>query len=549
MGPDYSTNFVSGDSQIGGGDAAGIVLTSQYLDRIKSGDEITVHVLLRDVSRGLKKKNLHYATKTFTLYEVDDYRKRVLKNRVKVENIRAFPLPKLEANALFGPIVAANYFVVRLSVRNPDDRELLINTGLIVAGGRAIVEPSPGPDQEQSGKLSKLKYTIPVNVVPQSATQMYTLLDDEEVSQARPSFFRGFELVGALATAIAAPLTIPSIVNVKTGLGIVTNTLMPGLKQAWPDRWPGYKRNIVANAMPDLFKVPRRSASGHKYLFFSKSRIEGMITDQAAYTNVNIRNTFIGRGDFWASMVKERVPDPPYIAVVSLAFDHMTMPFEIVSSEAEKNLNNLVLDLQPVLPRKIAELQRLKDDWQGAAAGKKFLELIDLTRIKAAESEATNVIALIAGMGKLTPSTDQKAVLDQIENDAKLILGAAQSLLPAQINAELVGNPVFGLAALRKKQTELQAIADGLRQGRDPQIYEDRAAKVDDAVTKVKQAIDFYLKTATTLSDQSLFKKLLALPSTALPDVEDAKKLADPLSKRAEPLKRLSKPLKLAKLP
>ena len=168
---------------------------------------------------------------------------------------------------------------------------------------------------------------------------------------------------------------------------------------------------------------------------------------------------------------------------------------------------------------------------------------------KAAESEATNVIALIAGMGKLTPSTDQKAVLDQIENDAKLILGAAQSLLPAQINAELVGNPVFGLAALRKKQTELQAIADGLRQGRDPQIYEDRAAKVDDAVTKVKQAIDFYLKTATPLSDQSLFKKLLALPSTALPDVEDAKKLADPLSKRAEPLKRLSKPLKLAKLP
>jgi len=80
--------------------------------------------------------------------------------------------------------------------------------------------------------------------------------------------------------------------------------------------------------------------------------------------NFKDRNTFFGEANFWADTLKEKIPMSSKIAVVSLAFDHLEIPFELVIGNLEKELIDQVLELQTELPRKIDELRRLNRNWK-----------------------------------------------------------------------------------------------------------------------------------------------------------------------------------------
>ena len=80
------------------------------------------------------------SSRDFTFYKVEDYRDRFVDRRIRPDDISAFPLPRDEVVDLFGHYVAGNYFVVRLSVRNTEAEEKIINSGMIRVSGRAMVE-------------------------------------------------------------------------------------------------------------------------------------------------------------------------------------------------------------------------------------------------------------------------------------------------------------------------------------------------------------------------------------------------------------------------
>lgn len=319
-------------------DSFAIVLTAHYLDRLKTGDQLTVTVMLSRVGNTVppEVRTVTYATRKFTVYEVNEYRLKVLSRRVPTHDIRAFPLPEDEISKLFGPLVANNFFVVRLSLRNTQDADKLVSTGMIVASGRAVVEPL---DERP------ISFTVPVEIVPQSATQMYTILDDGEAEHPRALVFRTLELIGALATAVTAGFTQSTTVS--KGVGLFTGVAIPETKKWWPDPWPAYKRNIIAYAMPDLVKIPKNSVTGHKYIFFSKNEIETLITDHLLFGPFEgpslLRQTF---GKLWARPKSFR-PKHPKIAVISLAFDNLDIPFEVVFQPSPKEPIGVVVPSTP----------------------------------------------------------------------------------------------------------------------------------------------------------------------------------------------------------
>ena len=334
-------------------DAISIVLKEPYLDRLKTGDQLTVLVMLSRIAGTVpaEARTVTYATRKFTIYEVNDYREQVLERRVPTHDIRAFPLPEDEISKLFGPLVADNFFVVRLSLRNTQDTDKLVSTGMIVASGRAVVEPL---DEKTDGKpqTSPISFTVPVEVVPQSATQMYTILDDRGPLQTRSIVLRTLEFVGALATAATAGFT--GSTTVSKAVGLFTGVAIPETRKWWTDPWPAYKRNIVAYAMPDLVKIPRNSVSGHKYIFFSKNKIETLITDHLMFGPFEgpslLQKTF---GALW-DRPKPLRPTHPNIAIISLAFDNFDIPFEAISGPPQvvARPSEFKVDVQPSLEEK-----------------------------------------------------------------------------------------------------------------------------------------------------------------------------------------------------
>lgn len=251
-------------------DSFEVILLEPLINRLKSGDQVTVQVTISQLAgrpcETFGERLVAFASRTFTLYSVDDYRTKVLNARIGAHDIRAFPLPDKEIEELFGPLIAEQFYVVRLSLRNTDPEAKLVSTGMITATGRALVEA-------KGGGCPQPAYTLPISVVPSSLQQTFRILDDEESSQPRAWVFRSLEFAGALTTAAISAFFAP--VNATKALALFTGVGIPEGKKLVPDRWPGYKSNIVAFAMPDLIKVPAASVSDHKLLFFSKKNLEG----------------------------------------------------------------------------------------------------------------------------------------------------------------------------------------------------------------------------------------------------------------------------------
>lgn len=309
-------------------DTANVLLLERLIKRLKTRDQLTIQVAVSQhdrYGRADKERVVSFATRTFTLYEVEDYRDQVLRSRIAPHDLRAFPLPEEDVELLFGSLVAHDFFVVRLSVRNTESEAKLISTGMITAYGRLLVEPV-GDEHEPS-------FTLPVMVVPSSLQQTFTILDDEEANRPRAWTFRALEFVGVLASAATSAFGLS--LDVSKGISLFTGVGIPGGQKLFPDRWPGYKRNVVAYGMPDLIKVAANSVTDHRFLFFPKKDIELVIADHNMFPD-SANKKVVERLDrtsryFYGKNVTSVAPN---VRVISLAFDNLDVRFEKVTPPA-----------------------------------------------------------------------------------------------------------------------------------------------------------------------------------------------------------------------
>jgi hypothetical protein len=419
------------------GGAFRIVLNEGYVSRLKSGYQLDVWVSIDSPSTGYlpcpwkdeneqlniedanHNRTLTFASRSMTVYETNDYADKFLATRVKPYNIKAFPLPKEETRVLFGPIIADNFFAVRLSVRNDTTADKLISTGMILASGRAIVDPG------EKGN----SFTLPIEITPQGLEQVYTTLDDEEVNQFRPRVFRGLEFVGALATGIN--VAFGSSVDLTEGLSLFTGIFIPESKKFWNDRHPRYERNIVSFAMQDLTKVPRGSVIGHKYIFFSKNKIETIINDP------NLVGPFKSGFKLIERSLSDQ-PEPPNAAIISVAFDNLDIPFENVFSVETKSILEKLSSAQLDLRSLIDQLQNIRVAWDINSPGRllgiinkgeidnagKNIELT-LTKLKSTEKMATSGFTGFSEK-KIATSKEVEKLLPVIQTSEQAVLKILQ---------------------------------------------------------------------------------------------------------------------------
>ena len=341
-----------------GGGSFPVEIKNGYLEKLRTGDQIEVTVFSlpgRQVSDPeIKDRLTIMMSRVFTVFTLDDYRTQVIDRRIPIQDIEAFPLPESEARRLFGPVVSKNFFTVRLAVRNTKAEDKLISTSMIVAKGRMIVEPHKRalehPSEGKRFANKDNRFTVPVQLVPQSLEQIYTMIDDAEAVQKRSLIFQGLEFVGALATATTAAFGAST--DLISGVGILTGVAIPEAQTLWVNRWPGYERNIVSFAMPDLLKVPGGSISGHKYIFFSKNKLEAVVSDKSLF------------GPFG-----RRQPKQPKIAIASVQFDALEIPFEEVFVPAARTLIDRVNAVRAELPSLRERLRTIERGWISVDSG------------------------------------------------------------------------------------------------------------------------------------------------------------------------------------
>lgn len=523
------------------GSAFTIRLKKRYLSRLKSGDQLEVWISIDGHSSSVTPENadphgrkrqstrvLTYATRRFSLYSLDDYRSEVLANRVKAHNIHSFPLTKEESNQLFGPVISDNFFVVRLSIRNDQEVDKLISTGMILASGRVMVEPKDG----------SVPFTIPVELAPESLEQIYTILDDEEARQIRPRVFRGLEFVGALGTA--ANLAFVSSKLVTESLSLFTGVFLPETKKLWPDRWPGYERNIVAFALQDLFKVPKGAVVSHKFIFFPKNKIEGLISDHHLLGRFRRPVGFIERV-IGPNVPKQ--PAQPRMAVISVAFDHLDIPFENVFSVSARTLQERLADAQVDLRDLIRVWRNIGLAWipQDPALFMARLRRDQLTTAQKKITAAQTALSAFKSSGADNDITKETrlALLAEI----KKLAAVAKALEPDEVKAKKAGllkNEIYGLDELEFQEDQIAAIRKGLTRGASEIGYEDQIKRIKNALSGAKKARVFYLfaakkmieveKTTPALSLGGLLDKLKGY--TADTKEKDAKKLLEDIQEK-----------------
>ena len=349
------------------------------------------------------------SSRDFTFYKVEDYRDRFVDRRIRPDDISAFPLPRDEMVDLFGHYVAGNYFVVRLSVRNTEAEEKIINSGMIRVSGRAMVEfeigeedpvektkPNPSrwsprqtrtsnqqtrtsKEMEPKKKNRLFRYTIPIEVTPHSKEQIYTIVDDTEVESRRSVFFSGMEFFGALATGYNSAFIDSK--NTAKAVGLFTGIYIPEYKKLYANRYPDYKRNIVNYAMDDLTKVPANGITTHKFLFFPRSKIESVITDPNSYGKNSMKSYLYCtqllrqdekessifasnksyRSNTWKRTLGFQQPDT---FIVHLNFDNMDIPLEYSVAPADRRLAEEVIVMESKIREEINLRKLLTEQWR-----------------------------------------------------------------------------------------------------------------------------------------------------------------------------------------
>lgn len=458
-----------------GGGSFTIKIYNRYLENAKTGDQLEVFIVLQptpNVEPEFRQQFTTNATRRFTLYTTDDYRRKILSSRIEAGDINAFPLPEKEAKRLFGPVISNNFFTVRLSIRNATNEDKLVSTGMIIAHGRMIVKPH----EHAKGFGKILPFTIPVEMSPQSLEQTYTMVDDADVGQPRSVVFRSLEFVGALATGITTAFF--SSLTTSQALGIFTGIAIPEGRKLWTDPWPRYKRNIVAFAMPDLLKVPQGSIAGHKYIFFSKNKLDAIVSDQNLFGNFN-----------------DGKIEQPNVAIAQVQFYALDIPFEKVFTVEAVNFQDRVATLREELPALITSFKDIDRTWKEQTGSRllgilKWEDLNDLTaQLKMTEIATTKQRqvdeAATTSFGKARRSavdslrtlenelTEIARVIDSIDEDGKKPLDAP--LLNTIKNK--IASPLTSLASTSVVTSKLSAALKALATLEiDPTIYPGDAA-------------------------------------------------------------------------
>jgi hypothetical protein len=498
------------------------------VDRLKSGDQLTVQVTLSQFAKsnceGIGDRVVAFASRTFTLYSVDDYRTKVLGARIPAHDIRAFPLPDDEIAQLFGPLIAEHFYVVRISIRNPDNETKLVSTGMITASGRALVE-------SRSKGCEQPAYTIPVTVIPSSLQQTFKILDDEESNQPRSWVFRSLEFSGALASAAVAAfgfsLDVSKAFNLVTGIGI------PEGKKLVPDRWPGYKSNVVSFAMQDLFKIPAQSVSDHKLLFFSKKNLQGIIADQNFFVDPQGKTEDLSRirqkFGFWTR--NTRIPE---VHVISLAFDNLDVRFEKVFEVGRLTLRQRLASLVAAVPTRISALEAIDTGWpKGGRFDDSPLTATEWGKVDAVvKTAATPADSELVRVYQAALATLEEADRTPMESDPKLSelltrFSALVAVFDPRSNTvgyrkDLVTSPEFGLSALRVQQAKVTEMSRTFTAGPEPD--ETDVAKIETMLANNRKALDFYAAAAHLLANPGLVQALGALKDAARPLPEKAQK-------------------------
>jgi len=509
-------------------DSALFILTNDYLKTLTSEDQLEIHAMvsqhdfLEENGKRAEKRVVSYATRTITFYSDRDYRTKVLSARVPTHDIEAFPLPDEEVEKIYGPLVSDNFYVVDLSIRNRNNVAKLVNTGMIVASGRAIVtkqEPvapwltsllsRKGLGRSSEEDKAKPEYTIPVSVVPRSATLMYTLLDDEEVEQPRAKFFRGLELAGAIASAVTAPY---GGIAANQAANLFSGVFIPAARKALPDRWPGFKRNIVNNAMQDLLKIPANSVAGHKHLFFSKNKIDTLISDQSMFgfeyvdrygrfrietpPSLELGNLafFPAAGIYdWRTFRDKPQSGAPSTKVISLQFDNMDIPFEEVVESAEGQTRVTLANLELDLDRQIEKLERIRSN-----VGQVTLDSTSLSYKQLEKVDKT--------IGELITATERTS---QGHRDFVASLEVVKSLIntlqPPQdkkvsnLEQDLLTGGDHTLENLRRDKTRLSSVSSQILSGESQnEAVQAKLQTIADHAKQSERALDLY----RTLAEQ-----------------------------------------------
>ncbi len=479
-------------------DGLNIILQEPFIDRLHSGDKVAIKVMASNkfmppVASDAAGKQDRYRLKSvvrrvFVAYEAEAYRREVLRSRISPDDINAFPLPENDAKALFGPLIASSYFVVRVSVRNTRNEAKVISTGMIRATGTAMIDA-----KVDAGPM----FSVPISVVPHSLQQIYTVLTDEESDQPRHITFRSLEFVGALAAGVQGVFKFgaQAAKNVALYAGIV----VPEGKKLWPDRWPGYQRNIVNYAMQDLVKVPANSVIDHKFLFFSKKELDGLVSDPNLFKTLDATEQAFS----WVRTGDRRSNAKPDAFVIALAFDTLDIRFETLPAVVEFSARDLVRDLVGQSAEQVRALEASKP-WGGFA-------LATLKLGPYSQSESGSVLKALAVLVGLKPEkADVKGdpdllVTGELAEGLLKLARAIEPVVPATaLKTDLYANDAkFGLPSVIRARSRVGELMQRVNAGTDAELMKDEIYGLDRTVQSSRALLDFYLTVASALHEQA----------------------------------------------
>jgi hypothetical protein len=292
------------------------------------------------------------------------------------------------------------------------------------------------------------------------------------------------EFIGALASAATAAYGVPG--DLEKGVVLFTGVVIPSSKKLWSDRWPGYKRNVVTYGVQDFEKVPRKSISGHKYLFFPKRDIQATISDgnlfrgekTFARLSANPKLDFLDP-TVWDQMKygsEELVG--PHVQVISLAFDSLEIPFDEVFTPGTVDQFANLFTLKDLLSSQITNLATLKID-----AGKS----VEIGGFAVALSTITNLSTTLPPLSIATNQA-QTNVLLAVSNVVTNFVSKSQ----ADIQEEQ--------SKLTLRATELNSITKNLAAGIDPKQYEQQIAQIKIEGEQAGKIFEYYKTLAQILT-------------------------------------------------
>lgn len=425
-------------------------------------------------SRVVKNSMVASGSRSFVLYSSDDYRSRFLAHEVEPQNITAMPLPKNECRRLFGSFVDANYYAVRLTIRNPSaEKDLLISLGLIKAYGRALVVP---PDTTAGPA-----FTIPIEVAPQSQQQVYTMVQNGKSFKAREWIFRTLEFAGAMAAGFGGAFGASH--DYLQAVSLATGAAIPGLKTLWPDQVPFHLLNIVNFAMPDLVKVPKNGSLDGKYLFFSKGQLQAVLQDPQ----------MLGASD-WLLKLK---PSSAFGAqVVYLSFDTLDIPFENATSNPEEEVATRIATLKSKANAVLTSYQQLREGWLAGESGS-IGELLRSNYVTLA-SAVTNAAHMLEKLDE--KDINRVAALPDLEDAVKRLA----VLDPAWITRELVDSTSLGSLPLTSALQKLGEIETSLLAGRPAALYRDSVGQLGKGIEAADEWVAYLNILARAFASPSL---------------------------------------------